>query len=362
MMGKSISGEAIYEIKVTNPNSIANFDAGKLTKAIGEDFNTFMGKPTQGLVVKASDAMKVIDKVKKDMVAKKVNQPWIRAGLSGSDVIFLVTDLKGKYEQSCTLVPGYVELRKKLKEREGMVVNLQKGDGVIDRASDKMAKVQKTTAVEGKDAEFGKITGSTPIVLVAHGRENKESPGKFYGEKFARKSPQELVNMLTENTDPNKCLAKDYSGVIYLDGCFTAEQGGMNNYCATVWSLLKAKGYKNAKVKGNLGAAATTVEGDEIVSTTEAKAAVQKLKDQADKDNEALWSQLSKPLIPIWTSKYKAKNDKAGFDKEPAVIKARADYELARKAREKKLEQDIAKVPGFKVKNFVGQFGLERLG
>lgn len=362
-MGKSISGSPVYEIKATNPNSIANFDSGKLVKAVGDDLIAFVGKPMQGLVVKANDAKTIVDKVKKDLVAKKVAQPWIRAGISGSDMIFLVTDLKSgaKYEQSCTLVAGYVPLREKLKKQSAMVTNLDKGDKVIDQAAKDMAKVNNTKAVEGKDAKFGAIAGTTPIILLAHGDEDKTSSGQIYGKDFAGKTPQQLVALLTENPDPKKRLSPEYSGTIYLDGCFTAQGVAMQNYTKQVWDLLKAKGIKDVKVKGNLGAAATLKSGDELVTTTEAEEKANKLLKQAQAAFDKIIEGIDKQLETIWQTKYMKTNDEAGYHNDPQVKVLRKQAETKKTEIVNKLTAEQKKIPGFQVKNLVGQFGLERL-
>jgi hypothetical protein len=360
-VGKSISGTPVYEIKATNPNSIANFDPGKLTKAIGENLIDYVGKPMQGLVVKAMDAKNVVEKVKKDLVAKKIEQPWLRAGISGSDMIFLVTDLKGSYEQSCVLVAGYVPLREKLKKEAGMVVNLDKGDKVIDRAAKDMGKAMNTKAVTEKEAKFAGISGSTPIVLLAHGDEDKTASGQIYGKDFAGKQPADIVKLLLDNRDEKKRLSPEYSGTIYLDGCFTAQGGAMQNYTKQVWDLLKARGVKNVKVKGNLGLAATTSKGDEIITTTEAENQAKKLGTQADAAFGKAIAKQDAKLEEIWKAKYAKKNDEKGYLADPDVKNLHAEMDGIRKTYAAKLEAELKKIPGYQVKNMVGTFGLQRL-
>ncbi len=361
-MATSIDSKTVvYEIKATNPNAIANFDSGKLVKAIGDDLARFVGKPMQGLVVKANDAKSLVDKVKKDLVAKKCEQPWLRAGMSGADMIFLVTDLKnGKYEQSCKLVAGYKAIREKLKAQAAMVVNLDKGDKVIDRAAKDMAKATGTRAVTGDKAKFGGIGGTTPIILLAHGDEDKTASGQIYGKDFAGKSPKELVALLLDNKNEKKRLSPDYAGTIYLDGCFTAQGGAMANYTKQVWDLLKARGLKNVKVKGNLGAAATLKSGDELVTTTEAEKAAEKLVKKAQKDLEKKIEPFEKKLGEILAKKYGGKEGPA-FEKDDGVKKLNAAIEKLHKDAQKALHAEVKKIPGYEVKNLVGQFGLTRL-
>ncbi len=360
-MGKSITnGTVVYEIKAVNPSLIANFDAGKLTQAIGNDMSTFVGKPMQGLVVKATDAKAVVDKVKKALEQKKVQQPWLRAGISGADMIFLATDLKNpKYEESCTLVAGYVGLREKYKKEWGLVVNLDKGDSVIDQASKDMGTAMKTNPVLPGKAKFGKIQGATPIVLLAHGDEDKTSTGAIYGKDFAGKQPADIVKLLCDNPDENKRLSPEYSGVIYLDGCFTAQGGAMENYTKQVWDLLK-KRVPNVKVKGNLGLAAT-VGGDEYVTTSEADEKAKVIIAKSNQDFEKAIAVQEKKRSDIWTAKYSKKKDEKGFFADPEVKKLHEQIDVVRKQYASKLETDLKKIPGYQVKNLVGQFGLHKL-
>lgn len=86
---------------------------------------------------------------------------------------------------------------------------------------------------------------------------DKTASGQICGKDFAGKSPKDLVALLVDNKDPKKRLSPSYAGTIDLDGCFTVQGGAMENDTKLVWELLKAKGIKNCKVKGNLGAAAT---------------------------------------------------------------------------------------------------------
>lgn len=397
-MGKSIdSGTVVYEIKATNPNAIANYDAGKLVKSIGDDLIAFVGKPIQGLVVKATDATALVKKVKEDLVAGKCATPLLRAGMSGKDMIFLVTDPKNsKYERSCVLVADYKGIREKQKKllSETKIVNLDKGDKVIDQAAKDMRNALGVKPGSGKAP--GELDGTESIILLAHGDEDKTSSGKIYGKDFAGKTPKELVAMMVDNKDPKKRLSPSYSGTIYLDGCFTAQGGAMQNYTKQVWELLKAKGIKNCKVKGNLGAAATLDSGDELVTTTEAQEAVDKLiakfekalgvkakdfgkelgkKEAALKDAESKVKKLTDARANIWKTTFQKTNDTAGFkeaplvqkiDKEitgtlqPAIKKLTTEIDTWNKAVNK-INDDIGKVPGYRVKNLVGQFGLTRL-
>jgi hypothetical protein len=115
------------------------------------------------------------------------------------------------------------------------------------------------TAMDEDDADFGGITGN--IVLVAHGTP-KVLPGKVIGSHMGQKTPEQIVAILTENPDKSKRIAKKYSGVITLAGCFTASGGPEGEkedpvFAKKVRDLLGAKGYKQARVEGMPGTTAT---------------------------------------------------------------------------------------------------------
>ena len=361
-MAKAITnGTVVYELKVANPNQIANFDVGKLTKSVGDDLTRFNQKGVQGVVVKGTDAAKIVKEVIADLGAKKVKAPHLRAGVSGKDLIFLVTDSASpSYEKSCVLVADYVGLKDRLAKEKGAVVNLDPGDKVIDRAAKDMGKKFGAKPTTAATANFG-ITGTTAIVLLAHGDEDKNSTGQIYGKDFAGKTPAEIVKLLLDNPDAKKRLSPDYAGTIYLDGCFTAQGSAMQNYTKQVWDLLKGRGLTKASVKGNLGLAATTKKGDEIITTTEADERDKKLRKQIDDERKLKLAAINKKYGALWAAKYKAKNDQAGLKNDPETKKLQAEADALEDALAKKYQAEAKKIPGLNVKNFVGQFGLSVL-
>ena len=395
-MAKKISS-VIYEINVDNPNKIANYDPGKLLKEVGEDLKTYCGKPVQGMVVATSVADKIIATAKKDLIAGKLKHPLIRAGVSGAELIFQVTDKdNAKYEQVGVLNKNYVKLRDDIKKEKPAIGNLEPKDKIAKDSADLMgqAKGAKVLHGEGK-MNFGKITGSKSLMLIAHGSVQKDDEGDMlYGKNFGGKSAADLVKLLTENKDEAKRLSPDYSGVIYLNGCYTATPDKMGTYIETVWKLLKAKGYTKLKVKGNIGSASVNKDGSMSVSTPDAEEASEKLqakfekelgvkikdfettldkKKKSLKEAEGKLVKLTSARANIWKTTFQKTDDKAGFKEAPLVKKIDAeitktlqpaikqlttdiaDWEKAAK----KLVADIKKIPGYEVKDFVGQFGLE---
>lgn len=136
---------------------------------------------------------------------------------------------------------------------------------VINGAVEKQAKKYKTTAVDTDAADFGGITTGN-VILAAHGSRVKEQ-GKTVGTKLGRKTPEQIVALLTEQSDKSKNLSKDFKGTVLLSGCFTAAGGVPPSddydyapFAMKVWNLLKKKGI-NCKVSGLPGTAFTAADG-----------------------------------------------------------------------------------------------------
>jgi hypothetical protein len=106
---------------------------------------------------------------------------------------------------------------------------------------------------------------------------NAKVPGKVHAKNFGNKKAGEIVKYL------QKTLPLSYSGVVYLDGCYTAAGGTPQNFMHSVYKGLVQKGYMYLQVKGNLGVAAT-VAGKEVVTWPE----LEKQKDKAKKAIEQL--------------------------------------------------------------------------
>ena len=162
-------------------------------------------------------------------------------------------------------------------------------------------------------------------------------------------------NFLVKNKDPKKRLHPEFSGTVYLDGCFTAQGGAMKNYAMDVWNRLKSAGIKNVKVKGNLGLASTTSEGDEIVSPSR-ELAEYKLK------LETLFKQAT-TIVGICDQRLEqireeCKKTKTRPEDKPEYKVLWDKRELAVKKHNETRAGIVAKSP-VNIKNLVGKFGLE---
>lgn len=177
------------------------------------------------------------------------------------------------------------------KVNSGMVVSLDPKDKVIKKATKDIHEKRKLSEdrqlrLEGTDEErfaqqdalgyerqflkkdqklnFEESGKDAPIVLLAHGSPiypDKAPSSGVYASHFGDKKPKAIVDFLIKRK-----LNKNYAGIIYLDGCYTASGlTGGPNFAKDVYDLLVKKGYLYLQVKGNLGAAKTTDDGKELV-------------------------------------------------------------------------------------------------
>lgn len=152
------------------------------------------------------------------------------------------------------------------------------GDAVINKAAANQAKKFKTKELTTTDADFGEMTTGT-VVLAAHGSRDQLPSGKTLGIALGKKTPEQIVELLTGNKDKKKNLSRDFTGTVLLSGCFTAAGGiapegnyDYDTFAGKVWKLLQAKGIK-CKVSGLPGTAFTDAEGKKSsVKPTEQKA------------------------------------------------------------------------------------------
>ena len=211
---------------------------------------------------------------------------------------------------------------------KALLDKFQGGDRIINGAAEKQARLYRTEAVDTSDADFGEITTGT-VALCAHGSREKVN-GVWLGTKLGKKTPDELVTLLTGNKDRKKNLSKDFRGTVLLSGCFTAAGGiappgkdyDYDTYAGKVWTLLKAKGIK-CKVVGQPGTASTNDDGSKnsVMPTR-----------QDDKDAfKAEITQLEKDLKAL-DRKLKSGDAKTRKD---ATKKAQALYGKIKVARDK---------------------------
>lgn len=234
----------------------------------------WIGKDAGPMVpVKNQDGLKLLAAVKTDLSAKKFNTPLLKLGLDSTGNLVLRVEGAPKYEKSMVLVKGYEALKKE--RAKATVVNAQVGDSKIDPSAKSMAKAMKTTSETADKVDLNVKGDTAPIAILAHGDPTDSLPGKVYATHFAKKTPDEIVNFLVND----KKLAKNYAGVIYLDGCYTAagpkqgrDKAEATNFAKKVYEKLLSKGYKFLQIKGNLGRAVTLNDGQERVLDAQVEA------------------------------------------------------------------------------------------
>ena len=243
---------------VLKAKEIPNDDLGKIASIKGE-ISTRLGK----LLVDEYKADKVPLSYKD---AEKLKDNKKLTGKTGLTYTVEV-DGKGKMLELCiqsakkevirvTLLDGLDKL-----DKGATVVNMDKGDSTIDRASDKQAKKFNGSGASADD-ETGKLKGlnlKKKIVLCGHGGGADVSGDQTYtASEFGGKSVDEIVKFLIK-----KGLSSGYSGTIYLSGCHTAAgYGDPKSFAAKVHSTFAAKGYKSLSVAGTPGVAYTKDSGD----------------------------------------------------------------------------------------------------
>ncbi len=353
----------------------SKFNIGNVIKAITYDLEEFGEKGVQGVVIKSSDALKL---VKYHSASKKLKDPYIMAGVVKKDLVLVIHDkVDGKFEGMSVLVKNYVGLKEKLAKSNSAVVNMDRGDDTIDEASDAKGKKLKARVQEEDEADFGGITGN--VLLCAHGTP-KTKPGRVIGTHLAGKKPSQLCDLLTKNKDKKKNLSKDFSGKITLSGCFTASGGPEKDkkddpYAKKVWSEMKKRGYKKLSVEGMPGPSWTAddnsqtdghgkrmktgdegvwAKSEEMLEAQEKKAV--KLRKEIDS--------MTKKIVGAWK---KSDGDKSAFLSKSGVKKALNDLKSKEKALEdlkveiKSIKKDMKKtgdVDGKDIKALIGTFGL----
>lgn len=251
---------------------------------------------------------------------------------------------------------------------DGMVVNIQpEKAGAKSQTINKAAKSIAADRAKGKDSpsydakddkgkhkkekvkgedkvDFAEAGLKGPIVLLAHGSPmgNAKVPGKVHAKHFGNKKAGDIVNYL------RKTLPLSYSGVVYLDGCYTAAGGSPQNFMLSVYKGLVKKGYMYLQVKGNLGVAAT-VGGKEVVTWPELekqKENAKKAVDQLSAARQKVLSKYDKVFAQIDDAQKKigdmARADKRYSTKDYTEQERKMDEKLSafRKKEEGKRDKD----------------------
>jgi len=259
--------------KPKNLSEVANI-ASELNTALGKFCKDNGVSDPQGIKLPGlGDALKSVKAYKEELAGSK-NDLALRAGINEKGHLVLtfagILQRKGKpvkIDDEVIIRKDFGSLIEQLRNETNAVVNLQAGDSIIDRAALNQAKKFDTTVQEPDNADFGDITTGN-VILAAHGG-RKEINGTIIGVGLGKRSAAEIVDLLTTG-DKKKRLHPEFSGTVWLSGCFTASGGiappgvdyDYESFARSVWELLKSKGYKKVTVKGQPGIARTDSEGE----------------------------------------------------------------------------------------------------
>jgi len=321
--------------------------------------------------VKTKEGLDLLNVVQKDLKENKFNSPLLRIGLDSGNLVLRVEG-KPKYEKTTILVKGYEALKK---EREkATVVNAHVGDSTIDSSSARMASAKGTTVKTAAEVDLNAKGSKAPIIILAHGSPSGGASGTVYAKNFAQKTPDDIVNFLVNE----KKLEKNYAGVIYLDGCYTAagpKQGRdpseLNNFAKKVYDKLLSKGYKYLQIKGNLGKAATMADGSEMVMDAQEEAAhkeevqqLERLSKELRAESQTIKQRIEKlsQVAANLVAKHNGNAETLKADIGVKLVKEQVEkLEAERAAAERKLAAVDKDYVGKYMKDLVGVFGPAKL-
>src|SRR4051812_1479910 len=264
------------------------------------------------LATPIAGAKKVIEEAKK---GKGLQKPYVKVGLVDGNLVLRIKDPRTFIDKEIDtiLVKQFKQKKEAHKQMvaamgnaggvgdKGVVVALDPSDKIIKDAAESIAKKRKlgedaplqrqgqtyddqTKGHTGTPLEDEKLkqkafsdSSNAPIVLLAHGSPlGKVGSGKVHASHFADKKPAEIISYL------KKSLPVTYSGVVYLDGCYTAAGNTPLNFAKQVYDGLLKAGYFYLQVKGNLGMA-RTINGKECVTPAEIETAYEKAGEEKKK-------------------------------------------------------------------------------
>ncbi len=325
-------------------------------KNLMEDFNKSLTKYLSDQDVKETQGIKLPGLVDAHKTALEYgkrldgkNDLAVRGGIDekGHLVIEINGILPGKkgpekVAEHLVVRKDFADLLKTLQDEQNVVVNLQPGDKVIDRAASNQGKKFNTPVVEKDDADFSGITTGT-VILAAHGS-RVEVSGRTLGTKLGKKTPNEILELLTENTDPKKNLSPAFKGTVLLSGCFTAAGGiappgedyDYDTFAGKVWTLLKNKGFKQIQVQGMPGQARTDAEGN---------------KSSVTPTGQKTYDALKRVVQELDSLKTKHLNEPDAMKADPKYIASLAIITKLRKDANDEKEQNV-------IKGLINRYGL----
>jgi hypothetical protein len=287
-------------------------------------------------------AKQSVEKAKND---KTLVKAYVKVGLVDGNLVLRIKDVRTLLDKEIdTILVKQFKQKKDAHEKmvalqakggvpgdKGVVVSLDPKDKVIKPSAESIATQRKLgedgplqragqtygdkdnkhtgTVVDDEKLKKEAFSGSNnaPIVILAHGTPlGTVGSGKVHATEFGGKSASQIIEYL------KKSLPVTYSGVVYLDGCYTAAGNTPLNFGKLVYDGMVKAGYFYLQVKGNLGMA-RTVNGKECVTHAE----IEKAYEDAKKKKEEIDKQ-----IPLIAKKYD--DIRAGIINEMNELKKQA--------------------------------------
>ncbi len=237
--------------------NFSNFDIGKVLRDISADLSDAGAKDVQGLKILGNYK----NFISYEKAAKRAAEPYLQVGVTKGTLVLVLRDKNNdKFEAMDVLVKGYDGIKDKLVKETAAVISLDPDDRVIGPAGKAQADKFGTKVMTEDDYEFGALTGN--IVICAHGTPDGTGSARIIASHLGKKTPKDIVKLLTGSKDAKQRIGKDYSGKIFLSGCFTASGGPEaakqdDPFAKKVWDLLKSAGYTKASVVGMPGPSIT---------------------------------------------------------------------------------------------------------
>jgi hypothetical protein len=358
-------------------------------------------------------AKQTVDKAKND---KTLVKAYVKVGIVDGNLVLRIKDVRTLVDKEIdTILVKQFKQKKEAHEKivalqakggagdKGVVVSLDPKDKVIKPASESIATQRKLgedgplkragetyadkdtmhsgTVVDDEKLKKEAFSGSNnaPIVILAHGTSlGTVGGGKVHATQFGGKSSSQIVDYL------KKSLPVTYSGVVYLDGCYTAAGNTPLNFGKLVYDGMVKAGYFYMQVKGNLGMA-RTVNGKECVTHAEIETAYEdarKKKTEIEKQIPLLskkyddmragiineMNELKKQAllggrvgVNKYTDEEKQKHN-ALMERERAVVTNKEnDAKLKPLVAEQKRLQDLINAPKYNIEALTGTWGPENL-
>ena len=271
------------------------------------------------------------------------------------------------YKKNKVIIKDY----EKRKAAKATVINMQKGDKVIDDSSKAMAKAKGTKAKDADQVSGKDIKGD--IIILAHGEPTTNLSGKVVAKKFAGKKSKDIVKYITKDLK----LSKSYANTVYLDGCYTAAgkikgrsrkdlKKELDNFSKSVYDGLVKAGYKRLQVKGNLGPAITLDDGSELVLDAQTEKQFEKQREALSKEAQKIDKACDQDLDKMKKTYAKLNKDAKKNQKEMKKLEASYDKRLKQCRGEitrlrKEWDKLKAEEDSQWIENLVGTYGPEKL-